>query len=52
LDLDALVYDSDVCFEDCFLLSPLLAPDFLPWGTFSVCEEGVRALESTGTSKL
>ncbi|GKF45158.1 hypothetical protein Tco_0131710, partial [Tanacetum coccineum] len=29
-DLDALMVDSDVCFEDCFLLSPLLAPGFLP----------------------
>ncbi|GKA10001.1 hypothetical protein Tco_0689434 [Tanacetum coccineum] len=30
LDLDALVLDLDVCFEDCFLQSPLLAPGFLP----------------------
>nr|GEV67491.1 hypothetical protein [Tanacetum cinerariifolium] len=52
LDLDALVLDSDVCFEDCFLLSLLLAPGFLPWGTSLVCEEGFRALESTDTSKV
>ncbi|GJS76192.1 hypothetical protein Tco_0726073 [Tanacetum coccineum] len=51
-DLDASVVDLDVCFEDHFLLSPLLAPCFLPWGTSSVCEEGFRALESTCTSKF
>ncbi|GJX95342.1 integrase, catalytic region, zinc finger, CCHC-type containing protein [Tanacetum coccineum] len=49
---DASVLDSDVSFEDCFLLSPLLAPGFLPWGTSSVCGEGFGALESTGTSKF
>ncbi|GKC33761.1 hypothetical protein Tco_1046145 [Tanacetum coccineum] len=52
LDLDASVLDLDVCFEDYFLLSPLLAPGFVPWGIYSVCEEGSGALESTGTSKL
>ncbi|GJW42342.1 hypothetical protein Tco_0071141 [Tanacetum coccineum] len=52
LDLDALVLDSDVCFKDCFLLSLLLAPGFLPRGTSSVCEEGFGALESTCISKL
>ncbi|GKB01195.1 hypothetical protein Tco_0829239 [Tanacetum coccineum] len=51
-DLDASVVDSDVCFEDYFLLSPLLAPRFLPWGTSSVGEEYLGALESTGTSRL
>nr|GEY11691.1 hypothetical protein [Tanacetum cinerariifolium] len=45
LDFDAFVWDSDVCFEECFLLSPLLAPGFLPWGTFLACEE-VLELES------
>ncbi|GJZ04595.1 hypothetical protein Tco_0537870 [Tanacetum coccineum] len=44
------VLDSDVCFEDWFLLSSLLAPGFFPWGTSSACEEGFGALESTGTS--
>ncbi|GKF98737.1 hypothetical protein Tco_0297520, partial [Tanacetum coccineum] len=44
-DLDASVVDSDVCFEDCFLLSPLLAPGFFPWGTSSVGEEYLGALE-------
>nr|GEZ50428.1 hypothetical protein [Tanacetum cinerariifolium] len=52
LDLDALVLDSDVYFEDCFLRSLLLAPGFLPWGTSLVCEEGFGALESTDTSKV
>nr|GEU63577.1 hypothetical protein [Tanacetum cinerariifolium] len=51
-DLDALVVDSNVCFKDCFLLGPLLAPGFLPWGTSSVGEEYLGALESTGTSRL
>ncbi|GKF92587.1 hypothetical protein Tco_0279306, partial [Tanacetum coccineum] len=51
-DLDASMLDSSVCFEDRFLLSPLLAPGFLPWGTSSVYEEGFEVLESTGTSRL
>ncbi|GKD91338.1 hypothetical protein Tco_1366845 [Tanacetum coccineum] len=51
-DLDASVVDSNVCFEDYFLLSPLLAPGFLPWGTSLVGEEYLGALESTGTSRL
>nr|GEW73723.1 hypothetical protein [Tanacetum cinerariifolium] len=52
LVLDALVWDSDVCFEDCFLLGPFLALCFFPWGTSSVCEEGFGALKTTGTSNL
>ncbi|GKE82556.1 hypothetical protein Tco_1552556 [Tanacetum coccineum] len=51
-DFYALVVDSDVCFKDCFILSPLLALGFLPWGTFSVREEYLGALESTCTSRL
>ncbi|GKC62028.1 hypothetical protein Tco_1089626, partial [Tanacetum coccineum] len=51
-DLDASMVDSDVCFEDCFLLSLLLAPGFLAWGTSSVGEEYLGALESTDTSRL
>nr|GEV11693.1 hypothetical protein [Tanacetum cinerariifolium]GEV39689.1 hypothetical protein [Tanacetum cinerariifolium] len=51
-DLDASVVDSDVCFEDHFLLSLLLAPGFLPWGISSGCEEGFGALEFTGASWL
>ncbi|GKB45743.1 hypothetical protein Tco_0896496, partial [Tanacetum coccineum] len=49
-NLDALVIDPDMCFKDHFLLSPLLAPGFLPWGTSSVCKEGFEALESISTS--
>ncbi|GJV73817.1 hypothetical protein Tco_1493812 [Tanacetum coccineum] len=44
--------DLDVCFKDCFLLSPLLASGFLPWGTSLGCEEGFGALETTCTSHL
>nr|GEW55918.1 hypothetical protein [Tanacetum cinerariifolium] len=51
-DLDASVVDLYVCYEDCFLLSLLLAPGFLPWGTSSVGEEYLGALESTCTSRL
>ncbi|GJW80984.1 putative reverse transcriptase domain-containing protein [Tanacetum coccineum] len=50
--LDASVVDLGVCFEDFFLLSPLLAPGFLPWGTSSVGEEYLGAMESTCTSRL
>ncbi|GJY51578.1 hypothetical protein Tco_0442425 [Tanacetum coccineum] len=52
LDLDASIWDSDVCFEDCFLLRLLLSPGFLPWGTSIVYEEGFGALETTCTSNL
>nr|GEZ47139.1 hypothetical protein [Tanacetum cinerariifolium] len=51
-DLDALVVDSDVCFEDCFLLGLLLALGFLPWGTSLVGDEYLGSLESTCTTKL
>nr|GEX05187.1 hypothetical protein [Tanacetum cinerariifolium] len=51
-DFDASVVDSEVCFEDCFLLSPPLAPRFLPCGTSLVGVEYLGALESTSTSRL
>nr|GFA59534.1 hypothetical protein [Tanacetum cinerariifolium] len=51
--LDALVLDSVVCLEDCFLLSPFVALSFFPWGTFLlVYEEVLGALGTLGTYVL